>query len=106
MTGESPEGTRGSGQPKVLRRVVVRTAVVLQGVAEAVLMEDVLCMASRVTGRKTVLLVCRNLLFFKEDYKGASQVLFLIRTSRQSHNSHRVLRRLLLPLSLISIIIN
>ncbi|PON63876.1 hypothetical protein PanWU01x14_128530, partial [Parasponia andersonii] len=38
-----------------------------------------------------------------EDRRGASQVLLLIRALRQGRNSHRVLRRLLLPLSLISI---
>ncbi|PON34260.1 hypothetical protein PanWU01x14_345690 [Parasponia andersonii] len=47
--------------------------------------------------------VCRNLLFLKEDCRGASPVLFLIRTLKRYRNSHRVLRRLLLPLSLISI---
>ncbi|PON77029.1 hypothetical protein PanWU01x14_030380 [Parasponia andersonii] len=101
MTGKPPEGTRGSGQPTVLYVVGARTAVVLLRMAEVVLMEDVLFVASRVIGRKSVLLACRNLLFLNR--RRASQVLFLIRTLRKCHNSHRVLCRLLLPLSLISI---
>ncbi|PON35157.1 hypothetical protein PanWU01x14_338650 [Parasponia andersonii] len=66
-------------------------------------MEDVLFVASRVIGRRSVPTVCRNLLFLREDRRGASQVLILIRELKQGRNSHRVLRRLLLPVSLISI---
>ena len=103
MIGKPLEGTRGSGQPRVLQTVGAQTAVILQKVAEVVCMEDVLCVASRFTGRRSVLLICGNLLFLKEDRRGASQVLFLIRTLRHGRNSHKVLRRLLLPLSHISI---
>ncbi|PON67597.1 hypothetical protein PanWU01x14_102340 [Parasponia andersonii] len=63
MTGKPPEGTNGSGQPRILRTVGARIVVALQEVAEVVLMEDVLCVASKVTERRSVLLVCRNLLF-------------------------------------------
>ncbi|PON42532.1 hypothetical protein PanWU01x14_280880 [Parasponia andersonii] len=79
MTGKPPEGTRGSGQPRVLRAVGARTVVVLLGVAEIVLMEDILFVASSVTRRKSVLLACRNLLFLNrrgarpQQSQGASQ---------------------------------
>ncbi|PON32641.1 hypothetical protein PanWU01x14_359580, partial [Parasponia andersonii] len=97
MTGKPPKGTRGNGQPRVLRTVGAPTVVVLQGAAEVVSMEDALFVASSVIRRRSVPTVCRNFLFLREDRRGASLVLFLIRILKQGCNSHRVLSQTFTP---------